>query len=205
MKRLKVLTRSQIAQLSVVQNTLEVIDWILYDTLILANGGAVTDLTFFQQSVGQSGITKETTNLEIPGQLPAGHEFVCQKIIFEGLPDIDTAAGAIPQYLQDALKVTHEGFGSFNIGTRPYLEAPLKNFIGGTLIGFASLDAQAAPQSAVYAQGRTVVNGEMEYAPVIPANYAFNFAAKYPTAPTVSVDTRIRCQFIGKLIRPRQG
>jgi hypothetical protein len=195
--KLKVLTRAQIAQLSVVQNALEVLDWVLYDRLPVLNGGAATQFTFFQQAVGQSGITKDTTNLEIPGQLPAGHEFVCQKIIFEAQPN--QAAGIVAAYAQDAVNLTHYGWGQFNIGSRPYLEAPLKNFIGGNLQGFTGV------VTAAYAQSRTVVNGEMEYAPVIPANYSFNFQANYPLAPVVAADGFIRAQMIGKLIRPRQG
>lgn len=200
MKKLKVLTRSQIAQLSVVQSSLEVLDWILYDTITLSTGGSAVDATFFQQAVGQAGITKETTNLEIPGQLPAGHEFVCQKIILEALPEAAAVGAAGQNYLADALAATHAGWGQFNIGSRPYLEAPLKNFIGGNLQGFA-----AGTTGVAYAQSRTIINGEMEYSPVIPSNYSFNFAAKYPAAPTLTADTRIRCQFVGKLIRPSQG
>jgi len=201
----KVLSRAAVSRLGVVQKGLEILDWILYDTLDITAAGTQDTYTFFQQAIGQAGITKETTNLEIASQLPADHVFVTQKIVIEALPALAASGGEDPQYLQDALKMTHEGFGIFNIGNRAYFEAPIKTYIGGNLQGFAALDAQGAARASVYAQTRAIINAELEYSPVIPSTYNFNWVAKYPVKPTVSVDARLRCNFVGKIIRPVQG
>lgn len=207
MGKVQLLSKSDLKQLSVVQESLEILDWWLYDTRTVATGGTAVSFTFFQQSVGQSGITLETTNLDIPGQLPSGHKMVAQKIVCEPLPSV-LAAEVLSDasYVLDALAVTHVGNAVFNIGTRPYFQMPIKNLIGGNLQGFAAgAGAEAANQFLNYAQSRTVVNGEMEYSPVIPATYAFNVAFTYPSAPVLVADTKVRVQIIGKLIRPRQG
>lgn len=195
MSQVRVLTRANVRELSVVQPGLEVIDWVLYDTLNVAAGGAATSFTFFQQAVGQAGITLETTNMEIPGQLPSGYQFVGQKIIMEPLP-----AGLItlPATMVDAYNVTHAGRSQFFIGNRPYLQLPIKNLIGGAFTGFTGV-------AVGYAQSRTIVNGEMEYSPVIPANYSFKVQNDYDAAPVLTAAVKVRCQIIGKMIRPRQG
>lgn len=201
--KVELLSKADLRQLAVVQESLEILDWNLYDTKTVATGGTATSFTFFQQSVGQGTVTLETTNLDIPGQLPSGHKFVAQKIIAEGLPSILAATlanPATPAYLLDAVAVTHKGFAQFFIGTRPYLQVPVKNLVGGQLSGFA-----AGGPAVAYAQSRTIVNGEMEYSPVIPSTYAFNISVVYPSAPVLTADTGLRMQIVGKLIRPRQG
>lgn len=197
--KLEVLTRQQVRQLSVVQAGLEVIDWILYDKLIFATGGTAVTGTFFQQAVGQAGVTKEVTDMEIPGQLPSGHKFVCQKIVVSALPAVAGLTSA--DYVADAFALTHAGYAEMNIGTRPYLTCPILDLIGGNLQGFAG----GATSFGAYAQSRTVINGELEYSPVIPSNYAFNVTVTYPAAPTLTANTGLRCQLVGKMIRPRQG
>src|SRR3972149_3492690 len=124
MAQVRVLTRANVRELSVVQPGLEIIDWWLYDTLAITAGGAATMFTFFQQAVGSGGVTLETTNMEIPGQLPSGYQMVAQKIIVEPLP-----VGALTALatVTDVYNVTHAGRAIFNIGNRPYMQAPIKN------------------------------------------------------------------------------
>jgi len=199
MSNVQLITRKDIKELSVVGKSLEVIDWVLYDTLTIANGGTQTAFRFFQQSQGQAGVSLAQTNLEIPGQLPAGYKFVCQKIVLTPSTNLAlTVAG-----VKDQTAITHRGSAQLFIGTRPYLQTPVQNLAGGALVGFAgSFDAAT---SIAYAASRTVINGEMEYAPVIPANFSFSLLIQYDAAPVVSANLTLAAQMVGKLIRPRQG
>lgn len=195
MAQVRVLTRANVRELSVVQPGLEIIDWWLYDTLNIAAGGTATSFSFFQQAVGQAGVTLETTNMEIPGQLPSGYQFVAQKVMMEPIPAGLLTAVAT---MTDVYNVTHAGRAQFFIGNRPYFQLPIKNLIGGAFQGFAGV-------AVGYAQSRTIINGEMEYSPVIPANYSFKVQADFDSAPALTAAVKLRCQIIGKLIRPRQG
>ena len=201
MSKVEMMTKKDIRDLSVIGGGLEILDWILYDTLTIATGGTQTAFRFFQQAVGQAGISLEKTNMEIPGQLPAGYKFVCQKIC--AVPR--QALGLTIASLKDAVAVCQRGHVQFFIGTRPYIQMPLQNLLGGLLQGFAATAVGAGTLEVAYAQPRTVLNGEMEYSPVVPANYAFNLALDYDVAPTLTASVDLQIQLVGKLVRPRQG
>jgi len=194
-----IMTRQQVRELSVVGQSLEVIDWVLYDTLTLSTGGTQVAFRFFQQAVGQAGISLDKTNMEIPGQLPAGYKFVCQKIV--ALPRILPTLTAAS--VKDMASVSHKGHAQFFIGTRPYMQAPLVNLVGGAFVGFVG--AFDAATSLAYAAPRTVINGELENGITIPANFSFSIAVDYDAAPTLAANTDLTIQLVGKLIRPRQG
>lgn len=194
--KVEVLTRKDIRDLSVVGGGVEVIDWVLYDTLTIATGGTQTSFRFFQQSIGQSGLSLESTDMEIPGQLPAGYKFVCQKLIATPRQGLALTVAS----LKDLFAVTHRGSAQLFIGTRPYLQVPMVDLVGGVLQGFAAGGVEVA-----YANPRTVISGEMEYAPVIPANYSFSVLVQYDTAPVLAANISVQLQAVGKLIRPRQG
>jgi hypothetical protein len=199
MSNVQLITKRDIKELSVVGKSLEVIDWVLYDTLTIATGGTQTAFRYFQQSQGQAGVSLAQTNLEIPGQLPAGYKFVCQKIVLTPATNLAlTAAG-----VKDQVAVSHRGSAQLFIGTRPYLQTPVQNLVGGALVGFSS--AFDAATALTYGAARTVINGEMEYSPVIPANFSFSLLIQYDAAPTVSASLTLAAQMVGKLIRPRQG
>jgi len=198
---IEVLTRADIKNLSVVsQGQLEIIDWWLYDTLTVAQGGTATSFRFFQQAIGStiggSPITLEQTNMEIPGQLPAGYKFICQKMVFQPIQKTDLKVDSV----KDAFAVSHRGHAQFFIGTRPYMQLPVKELIGGTFNGFAAGGTEVA-----YASPRTIVNGEFEYSPAIPANFSFSLVVDYPVAPVLVADIAIRAMMVGKLVRPKQG
>ena len=195
----QIMTRQQVRELSVVGQSLEVLDWVLYDTQTIATGGTQTSFRFFQQAIGQGGLSLDSTNMEIPGQLPAGYKFVCQKIVATPKQGLTLTAASV----SDIFAVTHRGNAQLFIGTRPYTQNPMVNLIGGGFMGFAaSFDAV---NSVSYATPRTVVNGELEYGISIPANYSFSVLLNYDLAPTLVADVKLTMQMVGKLIRPRQG
>ncbi len=193
---IEVLTRQDVRDLSVVGNGLEILDWVLYDTLRPATGGTVTSFRFFQQAVGNGGISLETTNMEIPGQLPAGYKFVCQKITAK----VREATTLVSADVIDMHALLERGRAELFIGTRPYFQIPMDVLSGGGLHGW---DGAAA--TVAYAAPRTVINGELAYSPVIPANYSFSVLVNYDAAPTLAKTTDLQIRLVGKLIRPRQG
>lgn len=193
--RVEVLTRKDLRDLSVISGGLEVLDWVLYDTVTVLQAAPLTRYRFFQQSTGQAGVSLQKTNMEIPGQLPAGYKMVAQKLVF--IPKQKTTCLVVDA--KDAYIVT-QGYAQFFIGTRPYLQAPTQNLIGGAFQGVA-----AGPTEFVSIAPRTVVNGELEYSPVVPANYAFYVEVAFDTAPSLTANIDIQCQMVGKLVRPRQG
>lgn len=195
----QIMTRQQVRELSVVGASMEILDWVLYDTLTIANGGTQTAFRFFQQSIGQSGLSLESTNLEIPGQLPAGYKFVCQKIVCSPATSLTLTAATA----KDIVAVSQRGVSQLFIGTRPYTQLKMSNLIGGGLMGFSS--AFDAATALTYVTPRTVINGELEYGISIPANYSFSVLVNYDAAPVVSADIKVTMQMVGKLIRPRQG
>ena len=197
----QLITKADIRQLSVVGSAMEVIDWTLYDTLTVANAGTQTAFRFFQQSIGQSGNSLEVTNLEIPGQLPAGYKFVCQKIILTPRANLSLSAAGV----KDAVAVTQRGSAQLFIGTRPYLQAPCENLIGGGFTGFSATATAAGTNDLAYVAPKSAASGHIEYAPVIPANFSFSLLLNFDAAPVVSASIGLRAQMVGKLIRPRQG
>lgn len=201
MKSIEVLTKKDLRDLSVVGGGSEILDWVLYDTLTIASGGAQASFKFFQQSVGPNGITLAQTNMDIPAQLPNGVRFVAQKIVLQ--VQKPAAMPATAAQLVDEMKVTHQGVAQFIIGTRPYLQLPCQALLGGAFTGFAATTTAAT--DAIYGAGRSIVNGEMEYSPVIPSTFNFSVQVDYPAAPTVAANQSLRCLIVGKLIRPRQG
>lgn len=196
MPKVHIMTRSDLQKMAVVGSQIEIIDWWLYDTLTFASGD--TSKKFLQQAGGAAGITREGTNMDIPSQLPSGHKFVAQKIVLSLFPVGAPTAAAT---LTDLRNIVNAGLATFQIGSRNYMEVPINNLIGGSLYGFGS-DGAAVLQ---YAQGKSVVNGQLEYSPVIPQNYNFAVSLDWDTGPATTADVVLKMQIAGKLLRPVQG
>jgi len=197
----RILSREDVKRLSVVQSSSEVIGWKYYDTLVYDPAAPRASYTFFQQSIGQAGVTREVTNLTLPSQLPSGHQMVVEKIVckaYVDLPTLDiTSAMAI-------WALYRQGSVQFNIGGRVYHECPMADLFGGFLFGFA---ATGNATEIAYLQGNAVVTGAIEPAITIPSTFNFDLTVTYPVVPVivVPVKTFLKVYLIGKLIRPRQG
>lgn len=195
MARVEVLTRKDVRDLSVVGGGLEILDWVLYDTLTILTGGTQNEFKFFQQAVGPQGVTQDTTNMDLPGQLSNGFKFIAQKLVLQPILQGYTVAN-----FNDALQVSHRGVATLYIGTRDYFVCPTEDLLGGGFNGFSG-DATGV----VYAMPRTVINGELEYSPSIPSTFTFSLVVRYPVAPTLAANQKLRASIVGKLIRPKQG
>jgi len=200
MAKVEVLTRKDVRDLSVVGGGLEILDWVMYDTLTIANGGTQAEFKFFQQAVGPGGITLQDTNMDLPGQLSNGFKLIAQKLVVQPIMSALTIAA-----LKDAYEVSHKGVAVFYIGTRDYFKVPIVNLLGGGFLGFAATAVGGGTLEVAYAMPKTVINGELEYSPSIPSTFTFSVVLSYPAAPTVAVGLKVRTSIVGKLIRPRQG
>ena len=194
MEGVKFLSKADVARLSVLYAGLSIIDWKYYDTLPVLNGGTQSVFTFFQQAKGQGGATLETTNLDIPSQLQKKYMLVLQQIRLVPIPALSTVGTAA--YKTDQSNMSEIGYAEFKLANRNFYECPALDLVGGGFIGFTGI---AATMSSIQ---RNPVNGKLEYSPVIPDNTAFNLSVTYPQAPVVTANSRLRCEFIGKLIRP---
>jgi len=199
MAAIELMTRSDIKQLAVVGKDLEILDWVLYDNLPVLSAGAATSYRFFQHAFGNAGVTKEITNMEIPSQLPAGHRFVMQKIVLGVKEDVPASDMSVVS-VKEIYKLLARGRSAFSIGSRNYLEVMNTALTGGSLTGFAG-----GPTEIAYAAPRTVINGELEYSPVIPSTFGFAVLVEYDIAPVVTTNKMLNCCLVGKLVRPRQG
>jgi hypothetical protein len=202
MAKVEVLTRKDVRDLSVVGGGLEILDWVMYDTLTIANAGTQAEFKFFQQAVGPQGITLDTTNMDLPGQLSNGFKLIAQKLVVQPILTAMTLVA-----VRDAYEVSHKGYATFYIGTREYLRLPIVDLLGGGFNGFAAVAVpDAGPKDELaYVMPRTVINGELEYSPAIPSTFTFSMVLTYPAAPVVAASMKVRCSIVGKLIRPRQG
>lgn len=202
-KKIEVLSRKDLRDLAVVGGGSDIIDWTLYDTLNIPVAGSQVSFKYFQQSVGPNGITLEQTNMDIPAQLPNGVRFVVQEILARPIIGV----GMVKADLVDLHKVSHNGVLTFNIGTRTYFQVPILDCIGGLLQGFSSAATTVAATNleTTYAGPRSLVNGKLEYSPVIPSTFNFAVNLDYPAAPAPTVAVKFRIELKGKLIRPRQG
>lgn len=102
----------------------------LYDFQTYPLAGT-TQLTFFQLPIGQSGKTKDDTNIEVAGSLPAPKRFLieCVEVYFfpgNTISRFAAAAAALPSQSDDTYQFSRNGYLDLFIGSKSYLtEAPI--------------------------------------------------------------------------------
>ena len=115
----------------------EVTRQTLYDTQTYDGTNGQTSLNFFQVPIGQGGKTRDDTNMESAGQLPAPKYFLVESIEIQFFPGVDpvtvsnTAAtdAVVSNFANDVYTFEKAGFLDFFIGSKSYLtEAPLGKF-----------------------------------------------------------------------------
>lgn len=192
---LKILSKADLAVLTVqgVTAGLNIIDWVYYDTLSVTN--ATTSLRFFQQAYGQGGTTLETTNMELPGQLPAKSAFIILEFGAEFVPG---SVAAVPAYISDQVAALHAGHFQFYIGSRPFYQEKLIALAGGGLHGMSSVFGTA---NFFYAAARRAQNAKMEYMPKIDGSTSFAVTVDWDVAPAVAATGKLIVKARGKLVR----
>jgi hypothetical protein len=130
-------TRAELSRYSVNRPGWEAIKQSLYDYQAYAAAGQ-SQLSFFQQPVGQSSKTLSDTNMTLAGQLPKNQEFLVTSIEVWFVPTTPTVAAQMPAafgaqaaalLVNDSYIVGRAGNLALTIGAKPYLqEAPLGRF-----------------------------------------------------------------------------
>lgn len=214
-------TISQLKEYAVSKpDQVEVTRQSLYDFQTYAAAGQPI-LTFFQNPIGQAGKTREDTNLEQGGQLPAGKNFIVTSIECYFFPGVDPmtevtgVAGALTptNFSNDVYTVAKSGFLDFFILSKSYLtEAPIGRFPPKTRLDVESSIALDVKQAvAADAESQLV----MDYATfagrpyfiepniTLVSNQNFNVTLNWPTlAPLPSgVNGRIGIMLDGYLYR----
>lgn len=90
-------------------------------------------MTFFQSAAGQAGVTLQQTNMQLPGQLPAGQIALITGISVDYLPGTTTGlpitgprADAATGAANDFYTIMRSGVVRLEIGSKPYFtNAPL--------------------------------------------------------------------------------
>jgi hypothetical protein len=188
-----------------IANAKEVIFQPLYDYQPYAQAGQL-NLTFFQTPAGSGTKTYADTNMDMPGQLPAGMNFLCVGVELAFYPGGTIETTAANSFADDTYLVSKSGFVELNLLQKNYLrEAPLGVFpqqVG--LTGFAATNITSATDGSLieYARGC----GPMyQITPLrIPASQNFSVKISWPTAQAISVAGRIGCRLIGYTYRNAQ-
>ena len=174
------------------------------------DSGSTLSIKFFQTPISGTK-TKADTNMELAGQLPAGHKFSTDVLEIHVLPGsnatsyvrqdpVKTATAlTAPNFANDVWALLSTGWLEFKVGSKVYLTAPLIVFPPATGLGIT-------PALAVENTNTTVLNlatvdyarlvgKPFEFRPRVPidAVTAFDVTLNWPAAVTLpsGFDARI--------------
>lgn len=187
--------------------------WPLYDFATYAAAGQ-TELSFFQNPIGQSSKTLADTNMTSAGQLPANQSFIItgiQTVFFPGVDPGTLSVAAANLFVNDMWEIFKSGYGKLFIGSKDYVQmAPIGAFpsqfrMGGFAAASDSTTAGATQASQIgYA---SFAGPEFKIAELaIPSNQNFNFSLHWPAvvATPSTVAGRIGVYLNGWLTRNSQ-
>ena len=192
----------------------EVVRQSLYDFQVYPVIGQ-TQLIFFQVPQGQAGKTKNDTNMETAGSLPAPKRFVIESVEIQffpgGLPSVFGAPTAAAQ-VNDVYTLSQSGFLDLFIGSKSYLtEAPLGRFPPSNrlAVNTAFADASTAGANLQTRSGYASFAGpcyRVEPNIALVATQNFNVTLNWPTAVALpsAVAGRIGVVLKGLLYRNSQ-
>jgi hypothetical protein len=157
-----------------------------------------TQLTFFQNPVGQGGLTYADTNMQLAGSFPAPTAFFCTGIMVAFLPlnvvSIANAAPRIAANIADVVAVANSGFLEFTIGSKVYLrDAPIGKFAPNFTINAqgAVTATQTDPEQSDWNYARAAGRYYSITPFLIPQTQNFNVTLNWPAAVPVTVAGRI--------------
>jgi hypothetical protein len=188
---ISLLTREDLANLSVVYGKQNVLPWEIYDTVDVANAQTLTSIPFFSNTRGGQGIA--ITNLEQPNQLISQKAFVLEEILLDV---------SVPTYvagtLADFVTLTSQKSSfTLKINQAEYAQGLVKDLIGGGFFGFGTPATNVA-----YLAPRNGVRGYKLATPiVIPTQMQFSLQFDYAAAPSPAATVTLRPKLCGKLIR----
>lgn len=189
--KMQLLTKADIANLSVVYGKENVLPWEWYDTVSVPNGNTNTAINFFSNTRGGQGIA--VTNMEQPNQLISGKSFVIEELAL----DVSLSTPYVAGTLADFVAVTHpQASFTLKINQVEYAQGLVKDLIGGGFFGFGTPAANVA-----YLSPRNVSGYKLNPAIVIPTQTSFSLEFDYATAANPAVAVLLRPKLLGKLIR----
>jgi len=207
--------RSQLDQYSVNRaNEAEAIWQPLYDYQTY-NSAGYNSLSFFQAPVGNSGKTREDTNLDIGSAIPAGQEYLIQGIqvvYYPGNPVAGDDTTIVPSGYnwQDVYNLMKSGYLRLTIGSKDYLiDGPLGKFPPDfRLAGTAHVEAFQATGADQHIAFDYAVSAGRPYTitPIkLMANQNFAVTLEWPNGKvTQTTNGRIGVIFMGYLYRLSQ-
>jgi hypothetical protein len=192
-------SREQLAQFRVNRPQQEGIYQPLYHYQSYAAAGTTTQYTFFQNPVGQSGLTYEDTNMDSAGQMPAGKQMLVtsiQVVLFPGADPAVFGAQAVAAFIDDVYIFGKAGYLKFFVGSKDYtIDGPMGKFSAQFgMSGFAAI----ADQSTIAADLQSRVTAaswrgpEYRITPVLlESNQNFNVTLNFPTTTAISAAARV--------------
>lgn len=150
----------------------------------------VTQLTFFQTTVGTAGATLATTNMEAAGQFPRPKEFLVTgiQVFFEpggAVAQAGIADGVAQENWNDVSDVMNgAGFLRFFIGSKDYLvDAPLSKFTQQfRLGGVANITGNGSVATTTFIDYAVHSGKYYSITPTkLPSNQNFNVSLNFPT------------------------
>lgn len=201
-----------------VPGVMEVISQPLYDYQLYPAAGA-TQLTFFQTPVGQGTKTRQDTNMELAGQLPAPQLFLIEGIAVDYLPGLTAAAPVIfgaqaaTGQANDVFAILRAGQARLVIGSKEYftmsplLQLPPRAHLGSSFGaadgGANAVTVQQLRMNVAFAEGPVYMPIPMLLEASQNFRVELNWAAAIATA-TGDALARIGVQLYGTLYRPAQ-
>lgn len=190
-KGVELLTKADVANLSVIYGKQNVLPWEWYDSVNVPNGNTATSISFFAHTRGGDGIA--TTNMEQPNQLISGKQFVLEEICL----DVSTEGAFVAGTLADFIALTHpKSSFTLKINQVEYAQGLVKDLIGGGFFGFGTFAATGG-----YAAPRNVRGYKLNPAVVIPTQTSFSLEFNYAAAQNPAVQVTLRPKLMGQLIR----
>lgn len=169
------------------------------------NTTGVSSYRFFQSPIGQNSKTREDTNMELAGQIPAGQTFLAtnlQVVFFPGAEPHQTGTTVPPSApnWNDVWSVLKAGYLDFSIGSKSYLEdGPLMKFpphfrLAGNGHSYFRMTTDA-DQASVYDYA-THAGPVYNITPIqLMANQNFDVTLNFPSA-TVDINNNARIGII---------
>ena len=177
----------------------EVIWQPTYDFQVYPAAG-VTQLTFFQTTVGTAGSTLATTNMEASGQFPRPKQFLVTgiQVFFEpggAVAQAGIADGVAQENWNDVSDVMNgAGFMRFFIGSKDYLvDSPLSKFTQQfRLGGVANITGNGSVATTTFIDYAVHSGKYYSITPTkLPSNQNFNVSLNFPAVIAVAVDGNI--------------
>lgn len=183
--------------------------WSFYDFTTYAAAGQ-NQLSFFQTPSGSGGKTDGDTNMTLAGQIPAGQQFLVDRISVEvkpsDNPEVTTAVGTFMN--DNYATLASSSFLVFNIGSKEYVhEGPLYRFPPSQRFGGANAAATTTAATNIIHDYFVACGEPFDIVPVtLTSNQNFKVTLNWPTiVPTPSTDTmRIGVRLHGRLYRNAQ-